>query len=1019
MINHYNAFISYKHAPEDNKVAEAIHKGLERFHIPGKIRKKTGIKRISRIFRDKDELPITNDLSDTIASALENSDYLIVICSTNTKQSAWVPREIEYFLKNHTKREIFTVLVNGEPYDVIPEILLYEDREVKDEKGNEQTVRIPMEPLSCDYRLPAGKAKRTELPRLASGLIGCSYDELMNRHRQYRLKQLTAVFSTALAVMVGFSGYMYYSRDKIRKTYLESLKNQSLYLANESGSLLEKEQRITALQLALTALPQDENDERPVTAAAVRALTDATLAYQTDMGTNINAAWNYQLPNAVDDFCVSEDGSHIAAYDSGSVVGAWDTESHERFLYLDDVTEEVQGIRFIADGNLLVWSSHAMTCYSVAAGEKLWEYEAGENWLRDSDNLCVSEEALYIGAYDNVYLKLDPATGKLTETIPFEQKSGYEDFSIVESVLSPDGKKIAFRGMVGWNDYAYGVMDLTSKTITLSEPLKEMVKDIAWIGDDALMVASTKVDMSGSMSLGESDIISSDHSTIRCLSGSDLSEKWTADFVCNGVMIQSGFLGLSNGEVAYFSGNVISVYELATGKLKYNSNVNDPVIDVSDRDGDGTPLYITENGGYATPALSVDEDAVYYKPCFADELRQVTINKGVYVRRARAHEVIYYGSHVYDEAWTALSDALITGTISQSCLDDELLAILSGDDSGVKLDVFSLKGEGGHFQSSLPGENTYDYVLLGVYDGKVYLGSDGEKYTLVTVDGESGKVSSDELFVSAGMFNRSCSLVGGKLVYCERNDDYETFVTVMDLASGEKSENKLTDEIGYLSAEPLYYEEDGIILLQGDTMGILDVKTGKISLLESPEDFGDAVCCSDKSDKGAFAVSDGKQILLSESDGGVKASIRCPGVSPMGVTFLPEGLAVLYSDGNMNLYDAGSGEFKKNIDVSVYSSYNGDVSFDIDEENELMYIQMDKLTDVIDLESGVEIACISESFGHHKGRDIFITSSKASNEGDQIGFYKRYTVQELIEKGRDILQNAELSQEIRSRYGIE
>ncbi len=29
MIEHYNAFISYKHAPEDNKVAEAVHKGLE------------------------------------------------------------------------------------------------------------------------------------------------------------------------------------------------------------------------------------------------------------------------------------------------------------------------------------------------------------------------------------------------------------------------------------------------------------------------------------------------------------------------------------------------------------------------------------------------------------------------------------------------------------------------------------------------------------------------------------------------------------------------------------------------------------------------------------------------------------------------------------------------------------------------------------------------------------------------------------------------------------------------------
>ena len=58
MIEHYNAFISYKHAPEDNKVAEAVHKGLERFHIPRKIRKKTGIKRINAAYRDSAVKPM-------------------------------------------------------------------------------------------------------------------------------------------------------------------------------------------------------------------------------------------------------------------------------------------------------------------------------------------------------------------------------------------------------------------------------------------------------------------------------------------------------------------------------------------------------------------------------------------------------------------------------------------------------------------------------------------------------------------------------------------------------------------------------------------------------------------------------------------------------------------------------------------------------------------------------------------------------------------------------------------------
>ena len=84
MIDKYNAFISYRHADLDSKIAAHVQKSLERFHIPDKIRKATGKKRIERIFRDKDELPITSDLTETISNALENSDYLIVICSENT-----------------------------------------------------------------------------------------------------------------------------------------------------------------------------------------------------------------------------------------------------------------------------------------------------------------------------------------------------------------------------------------------------------------------------------------------------------------------------------------------------------------------------------------------------------------------------------------------------------------------------------------------------------------------------------------------------------------------------------------------------------------------------------------------------------------------------------------------------------------------------------------------------------------------------------------------------------------------
>ena len=54
----YNAFISYRHTEPDMYIAKKVHKGLETLKIPRGITKKTGKKRIERVFRDPEELPI-------------------------------------------------------------------------------------------------------------------------------------------------------------------------------------------------------------------------------------------------------------------------------------------------------------------------------------------------------------------------------------------------------------------------------------------------------------------------------------------------------------------------------------------------------------------------------------------------------------------------------------------------------------------------------------------------------------------------------------------------------------------------------------------------------------------------------------------------------------------------------------------------------------------------------------------------------------------------------------------------
>ncbi len=98
----YDAFISYRHTELDKFAAENLHRQMEAFRLPGKFSGRTeGRTRITRVFRDRDELPLTNSLEGNIMEALRESEYLIVICSPRLRTfgeqyaiSVYTPEEL-------------------------------------------------------------------------------------------------------------------------------------------------------------------------------------------------------------------------------------------------------------------------------------------------------------------------------------------------------------------------------------------------------------------------------------------------------------------------------------------------------------------------------------------------------------------------------------------------------------------------------------------------------------------------------------------------------------------------------------------------------------------------------------------------------------------------------------------------------------------------------------------------------------------------------------------------------------
>ena len=130
---HYDAFISYRHLDPDSFAAERLHKKLESFRLPSYVLKKHPElpKKINRVFRDEEELPLSSNLADPITQALINCDNLIVICTPKLKESKWCLQEIETFIKYHGRKHLFTALVEGEPDESFPDILIGLSRQTK------------------------------------------------------------------------------------------------------------------------------------------------------------------------------------------------------------------------------------------------------------------------------------------------------------------------------------------------------------------------------------------------------------------------------------------------------------------------------------------------------------------------------------------------------------------------------------------------------------------------------------------------------------------------------------------------------------------------------------------------------------------------------------------------------------------------------------------------------------------------------------------------------------------------
>jgi hypothetical protein len=203
----YWAFISYSH--RDSSVADFLHKKLETYRVPRSLvgtpsRDGTVPERLIPVFRDRDELPTSSQLGDNLQKALEQSRYLVVICSPASAQSHWVEEEIRAFKGWHGRDRIIALIASGIPNasdgpeketECFPYSMRFEGL------GADSTP-VRVEPIAADLR-PGGDGRQRAFLKIVAGLLGVGFDDLYQREkRREQRRRLLVGGLVAAAVLI-------------------------------------------------------------------------------------------------------------------------------------------------------------------------------------------------------------------------------------------------------------------------------------------------------------------------------------------------------------------------------------------------------------------------------------------------------------------------------------------------------------------------------------------------------------------------------------------------------------------------------------------------------------------------------------------------------------------------------------------------------------------------------------------------------------------------------------------------
>ena len=414
----YRAFISYSRA--DTEIVNDLYARLTQFRAPAALQKTQGAyghpPRSFRVFLDRMSIEAGGSVPDAIKRKLDESAFLVVICSKAARESFWVSEEIKYFLSIASADRILPVLIRDSADAPVEKILPQPLIELGDEM-----------PIGADLIVDGGMVSVRD--KIIGGLLGIAQDRIAREQeradrRALRRRSVALAAISILFVLSTLAGIAAWNARN------DALLAESRGLARASTEATSTHwQPDLGMLLALKALPRDRAGlsimDRPFEPQAATALA-ASIFWHGDRRTvgQPSTGIVYYSPA----IAVSADGAKWL-YGSDRKIEIWDSASQSLLLQktLDQSLGTIEDAAFSPDGEtvMLVLDPTHYAVMSVETGEILRQGETEPSPYGQTGVSPTREQFFIVRGRPQIRL-YDQASGAETHVLNGHSRQVYE-----------------------------------------------------------------------------------------------------------------------------------------------------------------------------------------------------------------------------------------------------------------------------------------------------------------------------------------------------------------------------------------------------------------------------------------------------------------------------------------------------------------------------------------------------------------------------------------------------------------